>query len=166
MKLLCKAGMQALFLFIYLVSQNNSDCLGSELAKYAVQVMASSEKNTAQGLLKKLTKKGYDAYIHKAPGEFDSLPYKVRIGKFETKAEAKQQAASLSKVGITCWITDAEQEGHEEKSLATDSLNQPDTLLEQMDGSALPLNKTEPGKASEKTALPLKLSKKYKYYDP
>lgn len=73
---------------------------------YALQVTALRERGEAEAVAKRLSAKGYAAYVI-TPQE-NSAPkyYRVRIGKFQTRREAEDIASKLQKEEqIKPWIT-------------------------------------------------------------
>jgi cell division septation protein DedD len=72
---------------------------------YAVQIAAVNERGEADAMAKRLTSKGYSAYVL-APAVGTPLMYRVRIGKFPTKREADTMAAKLQKEEqFKPWVT-------------------------------------------------------------
>jgi cell division septation protein DedD len=62
---------------------------------YAVQVAALNSRGEAEAMVKRLTSKGYAAFVL-APGGTPTV-FRVRIGPFETRREADAMAARLEK---------------------------------------------------------------------
>lgn len=79
------------------------DCLKDKTSCFSVQVGAFSKRENAQRLADLLIKKGYDAYIEKTC-HGDKLIYRVRVGKFNTRNDAQQEAAELKKEGLAVRI--------------------------------------------------------------
>ncbi|GAB6138867.1 SPOR domain-containing protein [Halanaerobaculum tunisiense] len=67
---------------------------------FAVQVGAFSEKSNAQGLVNKLQKKGFTAYIT------SEEPYRVQAGAFRTEKAAQELSSKLKKEGFSVYIKD------------------------------------------------------------
>jgi cell division septation protein DedD len=63
---------------------------------YAVQVAALNVRSEADAIAKKLTSKGYAAYVQ-TPSDGTPSVYRVRIGTFKTRREAETVAARLQK---------------------------------------------------------------------
>ena len=74
-------------------------------ANYTIQVGALPNSQKALQLVKKLVDAGYDAYAqeHRANGQ---LIYRIRIGQYSTKQEAKRVAALVeSDQNLPTWVT-------------------------------------------------------------
>ncbi len=72
---------------------------------YAVQIAAVNERGEADAMAKRLSSKGYSAYVL-APASGTPSMYRVRIGKFPTKREADTMAAKLQKEEqFKPWVT-------------------------------------------------------------
>ncbi|MBI3493363.1 MAG: SPOR domain-containing protein [Acidobacteria bacterium] len=72
---------------------------------YAVQIAALNERDEADAIAKRLSSKGYSAYVL-APAAGTPAMYRVRIGKFATKHEADTMAAKLQKEEqFKPWVT-------------------------------------------------------------
>ncbi|OFW34666.1 MAG: hypothetical protein A3G76_04045 [Acidobacteria bacterium RIFCSPLOWO2_12_FULL_65_11] len=72
---------------------------------YAVQVAALNARPEADAIAKRLTAKGYAAYVLPPPSGTPQV-YRVRIGKFSTRGEAETIAAKLQKEEqFKPWIT-------------------------------------------------------------
>lgn len=63
---------------------------------YAIQVAALRERAEAEAMVRRLTGKGYAAYLL-APAAGAPSMYRVRIGKFEAQREAQRVAGRLQK---------------------------------------------------------------------
>jgi cell division septation protein DedD len=63
---------------------------------YAVQVAALNVRSEADAIAKKLTSKGYAAYVQ-TPSDGTPSVYRVRVGTFKTRREAETVAARLQK---------------------------------------------------------------------
>jgi cell division septation protein DedD len=71
---------------------------------YAVQIAALNVRSEAEAIAKRLSSKGYTAYVV-APARGTSM-YRVRVGKFDTRREAETVAAKLQKEEqFHPWIT-------------------------------------------------------------
>ncbi len=72
---------------------------------YAIQVAAMLDHNDADAMARRLSSKGYSAFILPL-GETTPARYRVRVGKFKTKREAEAVAARLQKEEqFKPWIT-------------------------------------------------------------
>lgn len=68
--------------------------------KYTLQVGSFQDRESAERLSMELESKGFDAYIEKAQIPGRGVWYRVRVGTFETKAEAQAWAErNLEKIG-------------------------------------------------------------------
>jgi len=63
---------------------------------FAIQVAALRERNEAESIVKRLSGKGYSAYVV-APSPGTPTMYRVRVGKFKERREADVVAARLQK---------------------------------------------------------------------
>jgi TolA-binding protein len=70
---------------------------------YTIQVAAYDTRAAATALVGKLDQRGYVARIYGA-----SPPFRVRIGRFVTEAQADSAAQSLKRKGITGFVTPGE----------------------------------------------------------
>ena len=71
---------------------------------YAVQVAALNARGEAEGIAKRLTSKGYEAYV--VPPGNGAVMYRVRVGHFKTRREAEPVSAKLQKEEqFKPWIT-------------------------------------------------------------
>lgn len=64
---------------------------------YAVQVAALRGQNEADAIAKRLSSKGYPAYVMSPAAGAPAAVYRVRVGKFTNRREADQVAARLEK---------------------------------------------------------------------
>jgi len=64
---------------------------------YTVQVAALQARSEAEGIAKRLSTKGYRAYVLSPTAGAPATIYRVRVGKFKTRREAEQVAARLEK---------------------------------------------------------------------
>jgi DedD protein len=72
---------------------------------FALQITALKEQGEAEAVARRLTAKGYAAYVLKPAAGSPSV-YRVRVGKFKTRREAEAIATKLNKEEqFTPWIT-------------------------------------------------------------
>ena len=72
---------------------------------YAVQIAALNVRSEADAIARRLSAKGYAAYVLTPPAGSPSV-FRVRVGKFKTHREAETVAAKLQKEEqFTPWIT-------------------------------------------------------------
>ena len=72
---------------------------------YVIQVAAMREHGDADAMARRLTSKGYSAFVV-APGAATPTMYRVCVGKFKTKREAETIASKLQKEEqFKPWIT-------------------------------------------------------------
>jgi cell division septation protein DedD len=72
---------------------------------YALQVAALRERAEAEAIAKRLSSKGYAAYVLSPSGGTPSV-FRVRVGTFKTRREAEAVAAKLEKEEqFKPWIT-------------------------------------------------------------
>jgi cell division septation protein DedD len=72
---------------------------------YAVQIAALNVRSDAEAIAKRLSNKGYSAYVVAPPDGTPSV-FRVRVGKFPTKREAETIAAKLQKEEqFKPWVT-------------------------------------------------------------
>ena len=72
---------------------------------YAVQVAAVNVRSDADAIAKRLTSKGYAAYVEVPPNGTGTV-FRVRVGTFKTRREAETIAAKLQKEEqIKPWVT-------------------------------------------------------------
>jgi cell division septation protein DedD len=72
---------------------------------YAVQIAALNVRSEADAIARRLSSKGYAAYVL-APASGTPSVYRVRVGKFSTRREAESVAARLQKEEqFKPWIT-------------------------------------------------------------
>ena len=81
-----------------------ADQLASVEGRFTIQIYSESTLKEAEGKMGELRKMGFDAYIQKArPGT--KLWYRVRIGAFNSRDEAKKAADEInSTTGVVAWI--------------------------------------------------------------
>jgi DedD protein len=74
-------------------------------AGYAVQIAALNVRDEAEAIAKRLSAKGYAAYVL-TPGDGTPTVFRVRVGKFPTRREAESIAAKLKKEEqFNPWVT-------------------------------------------------------------
>jgi cell division septation protein DedD len=74
-------------------------------AGFALQITALRERGEAESIAKRLSAKGYSAYVL-TPAAGSPSVYRVRVGKFKTRREAQVIASKLQKEEqFTPWIT-------------------------------------------------------------
>jgi cell division septation protein DedD len=72
---------------------------------FAVQIAALNVRSEADAIAKRLSSKGYAAYVL-APADGTPSVYRVRVGKFPTRREAESIAARLQKEEqFKPWVT-------------------------------------------------------------
>jgi cell division septation protein DedD len=73
---------------------------------YTIQVAAMAEASNARELMEQLRRAGFDAYlIEPGAGAPDTL-YRVRVGKYQSRASAQRAVARLEgQLGLKMWIT-------------------------------------------------------------
>jgi len=72
---------------------------------WTVQIAAVNVKSDAEAIAKRLSNKGYSAYVV-APPDGTPAVYRVRVGKFPTKREADSVSAKLQKEEqFKPWVT-------------------------------------------------------------
>jgi cell division septation protein DedD len=70
-----------------------------------VQIAALNVRSEAEAIAKRLTSKGYAAYVLSPPAGTPTV-YRVRIGKFNTRREAESVATKLQKEEqFKPWVT-------------------------------------------------------------
>ena len=67
---------------------------------YTVQVAAFKNENDANRQVKKLKNNGYDAYRTLTKIEGKGIWFRVRVGKYQSRAEARQMQQKLKKAGM------------------------------------------------------------------
>jgi len=72
---------------------------------WTVQVAAYNSKATADALVKTLKDKGYDARTYGT-----IAPFRVRIGRYDTRAKAESAAEKMNAKKITGFVTEAESQ--------------------------------------------------------
>ncbi|MBW8862067.1 MAG: SPOR domain-containing protein, partial [Acidobacteria bacterium] len=72
---------------------------------FAVQIAALNVRSEADAIAKRLSSKGYTAYVM-SPANGTPSVYRVRVGKFPTRREAESIAARLQKEEqFKPWVT-------------------------------------------------------------
>jgi DedD protein len=72
---------------------------------FAVQIAALNVRSEADAIARRLSSKGYAAYVLSPPTGTPSV-YRVRVGKFQTRREAETMAAKLQKEEqFKPWVT-------------------------------------------------------------
>jgi cell division septation protein DedD len=73
-------------------------------AGYAVQVAAVNARGEADAIVKRLSAKGYSAYVEDPKGQVTM--YRVRVGTFKTRRDAQTTADRLRKEEkFKPWVT-------------------------------------------------------------
>jgi len=80
--------------------------LASIEGRFTIQIYSESTLREAEEKMDDLRKLGYDAYIQKAHFEkTDELWYRVRVGAFNSRMEAKKEAAEINaRTGLVSWV--------------------------------------------------------------
>ena len=63
---------------------------------FSIQLAALAKRDEAEGIVRRLTGKGYSAYLV-APSAGSPAMYRVRVGKFKDRREAESVSARLQK---------------------------------------------------------------------
>ena len=63
-----------------------------------MQLAATNSRSEADAMAKRLSAKGYDAYVQ-APADNAPAVFRVRVGNYPTRGEAETAAARLEKEG-------------------------------------------------------------------
>jgi cell division septation protein DedD len=73
---------------------------------YAVQVVTYNDRRTAEAMAKRLSDKGYRAYVTGPVSAGSKTLYRVRVGKYKEKREADATARRLTvEEQFTPWVT-------------------------------------------------------------
>jgi len=72
---------------------------------WTVQVAAYKSKSSADALVKSLKDRGYDARTYGT-----IAPFRVRIGRYDTRAKAESAAEKMNTKKITGFVTEAESQ--------------------------------------------------------
>ncbi len=83
-----------------------SDLIKSRGERYTIQVYSEPSLREAEDKMNYLIRLGFDAYIQKAYfDDTDELWYRVRVGAYNAKAEAKKATAVINqRTGVLCWV--------------------------------------------------------------
>ena len=82
-----------------------TDTSVAEPGGFSVQIAALNERGQADAIAKRLSSKGYTAYVM-SPADGTPSVYRVRVGKFPTRREAESIAAKLQKEEqFRPWVT-------------------------------------------------------------
>lgn len=74
-------------------------------AQFSVQVAAVNDPSRAADLVLDLRNAGYTAYLVEPPASDPDAPYKIRVGLYDSRAEADKAAAALEKTrGRKVWV--------------------------------------------------------------
>ena len=78
------------------------------VAQFTVQLASVEEKNSAEGMIRRLVEKGYDAYYYEAKVRGRTY-YRIRCGRFTNREEADAFARKLANAaGIRGYVTSVE----------------------------------------------------------
>ena len=82
------------------------EALASVEGRFTIQIYSESTLREAEEKMDDLKKLGYDAYIQKAHFEkTDELWYRVRVGAFNSRIEAKKASAEINaRIGLVSWV--------------------------------------------------------------
>jgi hypothetical protein len=73
--------------------------------QFAIQIAALSDRSRAARLVEQLRAGGYSAYLVEPPSGDTTSPYKVRVGFYDTRAAAEEQARIIGKArGEKLWV--------------------------------------------------------------
>lgn len=75
-----------------------------QAGQYTIQIGAFRAQTSAVTMMNKLLKYGYDAYLSESV-QGDIRVFRVRVGRYSSKALAHQMAARLKQSGFDTWIT-------------------------------------------------------------
>ena len=79
-------------------------------ANYTIQIAADSNKESAQQVADRFKTAGFDAYIQETTTADNNKMYRIRIGKFATRADAVPTANRIkNEHGMDTWITKYQQ---------------------------------------------------------
>jgi len=74
--------------------------------QFALQAAAFDDPLRARSMVEALIRKGFDAYVVEPPAGNPDAPYRVRIGRYDTRAEADRAAIEARKVTAEkLWVT-------------------------------------------------------------
>ena len=82
------------------------EALAAVEGRFTIQIYSESTLREAEEKMDGLRKSGFDAYIQKAHFEkTNELWYRVRVGAFNSRIEAKKAAAEIkAKTGLISWV--------------------------------------------------------------
>ncbi len=82
------------------------DALASVEGRFTIQIYSESTLREAEVKMDGLRKLGYDAYIQKTHFEkTDKLWYRVRVGAFNSRIEAKKASSEINaRTGLVSWV--------------------------------------------------------------
>ncbi|HJL84574.1 MAG TPA: SPOR domain-containing protein [Candidatus Marinimicrobia bacterium] len=82
------------------------DALASVEGRFTIQIYSESTLREAEVKMDGLRKLGYDAYIQKTHFEkTDELWYRVRVGAFNSRIEAKKASSEINaRTGLVSWV--------------------------------------------------------------
>ena len=82
------------------------EALAAVDGRFTIQIYSESTLREAEKKMDGLRKLGFDAYIQKAHFEkTDELWYRVRVGAFNSRIEAKKAASEIkAKTGLVSWV--------------------------------------------------------------
>ncbi|MDI6736407.1 MAG: SPOR domain-containing protein [bacterium] len=72
----------------------------SEEGKYTIQLQSSRDRQKVEELLTELRNRGYAAYVIQADLKEKGVWYRIRLGKYDSKEEAIQDAERLKNMGV------------------------------------------------------------------
>jgi cell division protein FtsN len=75
-----------------------------QAGQYTIQIGAFRTQTSAVTMMNKLLKYGYDAYLSESM-QGNMRLFRVRVGRYSSKALAHQTAARLQQSGFDTWIT-------------------------------------------------------------
>jgi cell division septation protein DedD len=74
--------------------------------RFSLQVAAFDDPERARHMVATLSSKGLDAYLVEPPISNPNAPYRVRIGRYDTRDDAERAAVEMRKSAGTLWITE------------------------------------------------------------
>lgn len=80
----------------------------SDKGDFVIQVSIQSSKRAADGIVKKLAEQGIKSYIAEVenPGELEGTYYRIRVGYFQTSADAQEYGKQVLKALNFAWWVD------------------------------------------------------------
>ena len=73
---------------------------------FTIQVAALSDLQSARALARELQQAGYGSYVVNPPPEDANGLYRVRVGRFVSRASANREVAKLERLrGEKLWVT-------------------------------------------------------------